>query len=72
LQDSLDEEQSLNVDGLQLFSQTRAVSALSLAGGEDSLMAATEAIYEASSAVDDGTKEVGVRPLFIKPSRITL
>lgn len=32
----------------------RAVSALSLAGGEDSLMAATEAIYEASSAVDEG------------------
>jgi hypothetical protein len=55
LQDSLDEGQSLNVEGLQLFSQARAVSALSLAGGEDSLMAATEAIYEASSAVDDGT-----------------
>ncbi|MFL1548936.1 hypothetical protein ACI77I_07475 [Pseudomonas sp. D47] len=55
LQDSLDEGQSLNVEGLQLFSQARAVSALSLAGGEDSLMAATAAIYEASSAVDDGT-----------------
>ncbi|MFB3304719.1 hypothetical protein [Pseudomonas sp. AMR01] len=55
LQDSLDEGQSLNVEGLHLFSQARAVSALSLAGGEDSLMAATEAIYEASSAVDDGT-----------------
>ncbi|KPY38163.1 hypothetical protein ALO52_200192 [Pseudomonas syringae pv. primulae] len=54
LQDSLDEGQSLNVEGLQLFSQARAVSALSLAGREDSLMAATEAIYEASSAVDDG------------------
>ncbi|WP_249583667.1 hypothetical protein [Pseudomonas viridiflava] len=55
LQDSLDEGQSLNVEGLQLFSQARAVSALSLAGVEDSLMAATEAIYEASSAVDDRT-----------------
>lgn len=55
LQDSLDQGQSLNVEGLQLFSQARAVSALSLAGGEDSLMAATAAIYEASSAVDDGT-----------------
>ena len=55
LQDNLDEGQNLNVEGLQLFSQARAVSALSLAGGEDSLMAATEAIYEASSAVDDGT-----------------
>ena len=55
LQDNLDEGQSLNPDGLQLFSQARAVSALSLAGGENSLMKATEAIYEASSAVDDGT-----------------
>lgn len=55
VQDSLNEGQNLNVEGLQLFSQARAVSALSLAGGEDSLMTATEAIYEASSAVDDGT-----------------
>lgn len=54
VQDSLDEGQKLNVEGLQLFSQARAVSALSLAGGDDSLMTATEAIYEASSAVDDG------------------
>ncbi|TSD79706.1 hypothetical protein FFI16_025840 [Pseudomonas sp. KBS0710] len=56
LQDSLDEGQDLNVEGLQLFSQARAVSALSLAGGEESIMAAAEAIYEASSAVDDGTQ----------------
>jgi len=55
LQDNLDEGQNLNLEGLQLFSQARAVSALSLASGEDSLMTATEAIYEASSAVDDGT-----------------
>lgn len=54
LQDSLDERQNLNEEGLQLFSQARAVSALSLAGAENSLMTATEAIYEASSAVDDG------------------
>ncbi|KRP62620.1 hypothetical protein [Pseudomonas orientalis] len=54
-QDSLDEGQKLNVEGLQLFGQARAVSALSLAGGEDSLTAATEAIYEAFSAVDDAT-----------------
>ncbi|MCW0973260.1 hypothetical protein [Pantoea sp. JV6] len=54
LQDNLDEGQSLNLEGLQLFSQARAVSALSLAGGENSLMTASEAIYEASSAVDDG------------------
>lgn len=55
LQDSLDEGQELGMEALQLFSQARAVSALSLAGGEDSLMATTEAIYEASSAVDDGS-----------------
>ncbi|WP_347929563.1 hypothetical protein [Pseudomonas helvetica] len=55
LQDRLDDEQGLDVAALQLFSQARAVSTLSLAGGEDSLMAAAEAIYEASSAIDDGT-----------------
>lgn len=54
LQDGLDEGQNLSVENLQLFSQARAVSALSLAGGDDSLMTAAEAIYEASSAVDDG------------------
>jgi hypothetical protein len=54
LQDGLNEGQDLNQEGLQLFSQARAVSALSLAGGENSLMTATEAIYEASSAVNDG------------------
>lgn len=54
LQDRSDDEQGLDVDALQLFSQARAVSALSLAGGENSLMSAAEAIYEASSAVDDG------------------
>lgn len=55
VQDGLGEGQYLNPEGLQLFSQARAVSALSLAGGENSLMTATEAIYEASLAVDDGT-----------------
>ncbi|CAD0266717.1 hypothetical protein EKA85_14405 [Pseudomonas veronii] len=55
LQDSLNEGQELGMEALQLFSQARAVSALSLAGGEDSLMATTEAIYEALSAVDDGS-----------------
>ncbi|WP_330208450.1 MULTISPECIES: hypothetical protein [unclassified Pseudomonas] len=44
LQDSLDEGQSLNVEGLQLFSQARAVSALSLAGGEDSLIRASDTL----------------------------
>ncbi|WP_448651285.1 hypothetical protein ACSHWC_26145 [Pseudomonas fluorescens] len=54
LQDRLGEGRNLNLEDLQLFSQARFVSALSLAGGENSLMTATEAIYEASSVVDDG------------------
>lgn len=53
LQDSQNEGQNLDAEVLRLFSQARVVSALSLAGGEDSLMTAAEAIYEASSAVDD-------------------
>ena len=54
LQDSLDEREDLDEEGLKLFSQARVVSSLSLAGEENSLMTATEAIYEASSAVDNG------------------
>lgn len=53
LQESLNEGQGLDVKVLRLFSQARVVLALSLAGGDDSVMTATEAIYEASSAVDD-------------------
>ncbi|WP_207282555.1 hypothetical protein [Pseudomonas sp. FW300-N2F2] len=53
LQDSLNDGQNSDVKVLRLFSKARVVSALSLAGGENSLMTATEAIYEASSAVDD-------------------
>ncbi|MFB3304737.1 hypothetical protein [Pseudomonas sp. AMR01] len=60
LQNGMDEGQNLTLEGLQLFSQARAISALSLAGGENSLMTATEALYEASSAVDD-------RPIFLMP-----
>lgn len=54
LQHSLDERRDLDEEGLKLVSQARVVSSLSLAGGENSLMTATEAIYEASSAVDNG------------------
>lgn len=53
LQENPDEGPNIDLEVLRLFSQTRAVSALCLAGGEDSLMTTTEAIYEASSAVDD-------------------
>ncbi len=54
LQDRSDEGRGLDVEALQLFSQARAVSALALAGGELSLVSMAEAIYEASSAIDDG------------------
>lgn len=52
LHDSQNEEMQLNPQAL--FSQARAVSALACAGREDSIESATEAIYEAASAIDDG------------------
>lgn len=54
LHDSQNEEVELNPQALHLFSQARAVSALACAGREDSIESATEAIYEAASASDDG------------------
>lgn len=54
LHDSQNEEMQLNPQALHLFSQARAVSALACAGREDSIESATEAIYEAASAIDDG------------------
>ena len=51
------QEISKNVDSnryyLTLFSQARAVSALALGGGEETLFSTTEAIYEASAAVNN-------------------
>lgn len=55
LQDRSEDEPDLQPDALRLFSQARAISALSVAGGGDALMAAIEAIYEASVAVDDAS-----------------
>lgn len=54
LHDSLNEERELNPQALHLFSQARVVSALAFAGRDDSIDSATEAIYEAATAVDDG------------------
>ncbi|MEN4872148.1 hypothetical protein [Kosakonia cowanii] len=54
LHDSLNEERELNPQALRLFSQARVVSALAFAGRDDSIDSATEAIYEAATAVDDG------------------
>ncbi|MCS5990681.1 hypothetical protein LNP02_12625 [Klebsiella variicola subsp. variicola] len=54
LHDSQNEERELNPQALHLFSQARAVSALAFAGRDDSIESATEAIYEAALAIDDG------------------
>ncbi|MCL6308573.1 hypothetical protein QQL38_20050 [Pseudomonas syringae] len=47
-------DHNINAQSLQYFSQARAISALIFAGKEQSPTAASEAIYEASSSVDDG------------------
>ena len=44
---------SLQAESLQLFSHARTVSAISFAGGEDTLFAVMESIYEASMAFED-------------------
>ena len=49
-------EPDLMPEVMCFFKQARAVSALSFAGGTDSLSAAMEAIYEASIALDDATR----------------
>jgi hypothetical protein len=46
---------ALQTKALRFFSQARAVSALSFAGGEDALVAAMESIYEASMVFDDNS-----------------
>lgn len=52
-QDGPVETSASGTDALRLFSQARAVSALSLAGGKNPLVAALESIYESGAAVDD-------------------
>ncbi|MFE4110353.1 hypothetical protein [Kosakonia sp. YIM B13611] len=54
LHNGQNEEMELNPQALHLFSQARAVSALAIGGRDDSIESATEAIYEAASAIDDG------------------
>lgn len=55
LQD-MEEESPMKNEALLLFSQARAVSALSFAGGKDAYTAAMETIYEASMTVDDSRR----------------
>lgn len=56
LQDMAEEESPMKNEALLFFSQARAVSALSFAGGKDAYIAAMETIYEASMTVDDSRK----------------
>ena len=56
LQDRSNDEPDLQREALRLLGQARAVSALSLAGGGDTFVAAMEAIYEASVTVNDPSK----------------
>lgn len=51
-----EDEPDLMPEAMCFFRQARAVSALSFAGGTDSLSAAMESIYEASIALDDATR----------------
>lgn len=53
LQEKAEDDPSAKIESMRLFSQARAVSALSFAGNENALIAAMEAIYEASATVDD-------------------
>lgn len=53
LQNKVDSDGDANADCLRVFSQARAVSALSFAGVEESYEAAAESIYEASACFDD-------------------
>ena len=65
LQDRSEDEPDLQPEALRLFSQARAVSALSLAGGNNTLAAALESIYESGAAVDDANSVYeAVRKLF--------
>jgi hypothetical protein len=56
LQDNAEGDADLQAESLRLFSQARTVSALSFAGGDDALVAAMEAVYEASATDNDGSK----------------
>jgi hypothetical protein len=53
IQDQDESGAALKAEALRLFSQARAVSSLSFAGGEDALIAAKESIYEASMSFED-------------------
>lgn len=53
LQEAAEEGRAAADDYMRRFDQARAVAAVSFAGSEDALLAATEAIYEAAATTDD-------------------
>lgn len=53
LQEAAEEGRTTNEEYLRKFAQARAVSALFFASKSDPLEASTEAVYEASTAVED-------------------
>jgi len=56
IQSKAEDDVALQAEMIRLFSQARAVSALSFAGGEEALVAAMESVYEASMVFDDYSK----------------
>ena len=56
LQEAAEDGRASIEDYLRVFAKARAVAALSLAGNENSLQAATEAIYEAAATIRDTDK----------------
>jgi hypothetical protein len=65
IQDQDGNDATLKAEGLRLFSQARAVSSLSFAGGENPLIAAKESIYEASMSFDDSANFFATLSKFI-------
>jgi len=59
IQDNADTA-ALQMEALRFFSQARALSALSFAGGEDALVASLESVYEASMAFDDNSNFISI------------
>ncbi|GKT02418.1 hypothetical protein AVKW3434_23535 [Acidovorax sp. SUPP3434] len=53
LQEQAEINPDFQADALRLFGQARAIAAIAFAGEKDFLVAAMEAIYEASATVDD-------------------
>lgn len=56
MQERVESEPASASASLLLFAKARAVSALAYAGGDDALDAAMEAIYEASTAVENSSQ----------------